>query len=136
MRPSIVFLIKLPCAACILPMNVPTVALPNPLSYKLGANGGWMRGSTVRWTRRHGHLTMDSPSHPREGEWTCPERADTPDVGVSPRGGSPNGEAGGGERGTPTAAPGVHAGVQGRGHCLGAPGRAVAAGDLSRARPE
>src|SRR5262249_17026001 len=43
---------------------------------------------------------------------TCPERADTSDVGVSPRGGSPNGEAGGGERGTPTAAPVVHAGIQ------------------------
>src|SRR5439155_1575048 len=44
--------------------------------------------------------------------WTCPGRADTSDVGVSPRGGSPNGEEGGGERGTPAATPVVHAGVQ------------------------
>src|SRR5881409_2317338 len=68
--------------------------------------------------------------------WTCPERADTSQVGVSPRGGSPYGEAGGGERGTPAEATVVHAGVQGRGHRLGTPGRSVVAGDLPRARPE
>src|SRR5437773_10235568 len=68
--------------------------------------------------------------------WTCPERADTSDVGVSPRGGSPNGEEGGGERGTPAATPVVHAEVQGRGHRLGAAGGAVVARDLPRARPE
>src|SRR5439155_5025273 len=68
--------------------------------------------------------------------WTCPERADTSQLGVSPRGGSPYGEAGGGERGTPAEATVVHAGVQGRGHRLGAPGRSVVAGDLPRARPE
>jgi hypothetical protein len=81
---------------------------------------------TVRDDERTGGLLNAT------GGWTCPQRTDTSDVGVSPRGGSPNGEAGGGERGTPAAATVVYAGVQGRGHCLGAPGRAVAAGDLSR----
>jgi hypothetical protein len=62
--------------------------------------------SHIRETRRDDH---------QDETWTCPELADTPDVGVSPRGGSPNGESGGGERGTPAAAAIVHAGVQGRG---------------------
>src|SRR5262249_59510471 len=81
-------------------------------------------------------LVVQGCGGPRHSQsaWTCPRPVDTPDVGVSPRGGSPNGEAGGGERGTPTAAPVVHAGVQGRGDRLGGPGRAIAAGDLSRAR--
>src|SRR5947199_10209463 len=70
------------------------------------------------------------------GPWTCPERADTSDVGVSPRGGSPNGEEGGGERGTPAATPVVHAEVQGRGHRLGAAGGAGLARDLPPSSPE
>src|SRR5262245_24881508 len=80
--------------------------------------------------------TCGAPGSRPAATWTCPRRADTPDVGVSPRGGSPNGEEGGGERGTPTAAAVVHAGVQGGGHYLGAAGRAVVASDLPRARPE
>ena len=33
------------------------------------------------------------------GVWACPQRADTSDVGVSPRGGCSDGEAGGGQAG-------------------------------------
>src|SRR5213592_1854442 len=80
--------------------------------------------------------TRNAPRRVLGRVWTCPERADTSDVGVSPRGGSPNGEEGGGERGTPAATPVVHAEVQGRGHRLGAAGGAVVARDLPRARPE
>ncbi len=46
-------------------------------------------------------------------EWTCPRPVNTSDVGVSPRGGGPDEEAGGGERGRPAEAPVVHGGVQG-----------------------
>src|SRR5262249_18303471 len=55
-------------------------------------------------------------------KWPCPRPANTPDVGVSPRGGCSNGEEGGGEAGgSPTTAI-VHGLVQGGGHCLGATG--------------
>src|SRR5262249_25732370 len=105
--------------------------------------GRWLRRSrprrprpppsrTVRWCQ--GGYRAAQPVESMK--WTCPRPVDTPYVGVSPRGGSPNGEAGGGERGTPTAAPVVHAGVQGRGHRLGAPGRTVIASSLPRARAE
>src|SRR5947207_9734074 len=89
--------------------------------------------STALWM---GSFRLDPATWRTTWTWTCPERADTSDVGVSPRGGSPNGEEGGGERGTPAATPVVHAEVQGRGHRLGAAGGAVVARDLPRARPE
>src|SRR5262249_5293798 len=59
----------------------------------------------------------------RVAEWTCPRPANTPDVGVSPRGGCSNAEAGGGGPGneSPITAI-VHAVVQGRGRGLGATG--------------
>src|SRR5262245_56647488 len=97
----------------------------------LAARGGWgharrssprrdggPHAQVPRETRRDDHGdTRVFRSAPVQGtpaaRWTCPERADTSDVGVSPRGGSPDGEEGGGERGRPAAAPSVHAGVQG-----------------------
>src|SRR5262249_62329666 len=55
-------------------------------------------------------------------EWTCPRPANTPDVGVSPRGGCSDAEEGGGQGSeSPTTAI-VHAVVQGRGRRLGATG--------------
>src|SRR5262249_53948346 len=117
------------------PELCPECAQPRRVMGPRGA--GPHLGADLDWDRRA--VVLDDVEWAVDGRHTlrtCPQRADTSNVGVSPRGGCSNGEEGGGGRGTPTAAPGVHAGVQGRGHRLGASGRAVAAGDLSRARSE
>src|SRR5262249_35649966 len=63
--------------------------------------------------------------------WPCPRPANTPDVGVSPRGGCSNGEEGGGEAGGSLTTAIVHGLVQGGGHCLGATGGPDEPDDLS-----
>src|SRR5262249_4635821 len=73
------------------------------------AVGGCRRGRQVFTDRTPTSRRSRWPQVRVGYRWSCPNGR-TPDVGVSPRGRSPNGEEGGGERGTPAAAPVVHAG--------------------------
>src|SRR5215813_7798924 len=70
-------------------------------------------------TRRHAAAAAPADHEPC---WTCPRRTNTPDVGVSPRGGCSDAEEGGGQGSESPATAIVHGRVQRRGRRLGAAG--------------
>ncbi len=77
-------------------------------------------GSTAVEALSDERILQALPKVDLESLWSCPRPANTSDVGVSPRGGCSNGEAGGGDEGTPATTAIVHGRVQGGGRHVGA----------------